>query len=116
MYIKKIKTYFLIIIILLMTYKIHTKEILFEDFKSASNTNWKFISDQVMGGVSFGDFKIISEDDISFLRLTGFVSLENNGGFILARKAFHNIIFDDFMGVMLICRGNNNEYYFLIII
>ena len=45
-------------------------------------TNWEFISDTVMGGVSSGQ---ISTEQIAgrpATRLTGEVSLENNGGFV----------------------------------
>lgn len=45
-------------------------------------TDWKFVSDTVMGGVSHGS---ISHENIAGLqatRLTGEVSLENNGGFV----------------------------------
>ena len=60
---------------------------IFEDFsENIGESNWEFISDQVMGGISSGSFNILKEKNISFLRMTGKVSLENNGGFIQVRK------------------------------
>ena len=40
------------------------------------NKKWEFISDQVMGGLSTGTLKIITEDDNFFYRLNGKVTLE----------------------------------------
>ena len=60
---------------------------IFEDFSEKSGeSKWEFISDQVMGGISSGSFNILKEKNISFLRMKGNVSLENNGGFIQVRK------------------------------
>ena len=66
---------------------VFSKEMIFEDFnKNSKESNWEFITDQVMGGVSSGSFNILKETNRSFLRMTGKVSLENNGGFIQVRK------------------------------
>lgn len=45
-------------------------------------TNWEFVSDTVMGGVSSGQIAKQVVDGRRATRLTGVVSLENNGGFI----------------------------------
>ena len=84
MFINKVNT-FIIIILNIFTSSVKADEILIDNFINKNQKNWEFISDQVMGGVSFGDYKIISEENVSFIRLTGFVSLENNGGFIQVR-------------------------------
>ena len=43
---------------------------------------WEFVSDKVMGGVSNGTLREEKLKDIKVTRLTGRVSLENNGGFL----------------------------------
>ena len=71
--------------------------------------NWEFVSDQVMGGVSFGKKIFLKEEDAYYLRMTGFVSLENNGGFIQTRlkiKKNNN----DIKGLLIKARGNQQEY------
>lgn len=45
-------------------------------------TNWEFVADTVMGGVSSGQVVEQVVDGRKAKRLTGTVSLENNGGFI----------------------------------
>ena len=47
---------------------------------------WKFQSDQVMGGVSQGDASLVQDGDMFFFRLTGDVSTRNNGGFVQFRS------------------------------
>ncbi|MEM7521014.1 MAG: CIA30 family protein [Pseudomonadota bacterium] len=44
--------------------------------------DWEYVADTVMGGVSAGRITPISQDGRAGMRLTGTVSLENNGGFI----------------------------------
>jgi len=43
---------------------------------------WDFIADKVMGGVSTGSVTATTIDDRAACRLTGQVSLDNNGGFV----------------------------------
>ena len=43
---------------------------------------WEYVSDRVMGGVSNGKIETVSVDGRTGTRLTGLVSLENNGGFV----------------------------------
>ncbi len=43
---------------------------------------WEFVSDQVMGGVSRGQVRYARVDGRRAARLTGEVSLDNNGGFV----------------------------------
>ena len=45
-------------------------------------TNWEFVADTVMGGISSGRIANQVVDGRSATRLTGAVSLENEGGFI----------------------------------
>ena len=70
---------------------------------------WEYVGDQVMGGVSDGKAEIIDSEDL-FLRLSGNVSTENNGGFIQVRSS-KEILSDDFLGIKLKVRGNPSSYY-----
>lgn len=72
--------------------------------------NWNAISDQVMGGISVVNFYELKENDKKFYRLEGNVSTENNGGFIQSRVDI-NINTEDYEGILINVRGNNNEYY-----
>jgi len=45
-------------------------------------TSWELVSDRVMGGVSSGTLRRETVDGRTALRLTGTVSLDNNGGFV----------------------------------
>ena len=50
----------------------------------ASNigTEWLFVADTVMGGVSTGNVTVDSHNGKNCLRMRGNVSTENNGGFV----------------------------------
>ena len=92
--------------------KLFSEEMTFENFKNnSSSKNWEFISDQVMGGLSSGTYKIFEEENENFLRLTGQVSLENNGGFIQVRKKVIAAFKKDVKGIKITSRGNETEYF-----
>ena len=110
MFIKKVNTLILIILIL-FTKKFYAEEMLIDNFNNDNHENWEFISDQVMGGVSFGSHQILNEENTFFLKLTGFVSLENNGGFIQVRKNLKNMKNINFKGIKIKSRGNNKQYF-----
>ena len=86
----------------LLDYKVDEKKIILED--------WKFFSDQVMGGVSEGKTALKKDKNKFFLRLEGTVSTENNGGFIQVRKEYE-IKNDTFKGIRFKARGLESEYY-----
>jgi len=77
-------------------------------------TDWRAVSDQVMGGVSEPAISLVKDDDRYGLRLTGDVRLENNGGFIQASLdlATGGGTFDAsaFSGIALVVRGNDERY------
>ena len=70
---------------------------------------WDFVSDQVMGGVSDGNAKLISDKKITFLNLNGVVSTKNNGGFIQIRKKISTK--KKYEGIRLKVRGTNDKYF-----
>ena len=95
------------------------KTTLIDDFSSVGSkksfgTNWQFVSDRVMGGVSSGKIEFVKDDDRSSMHMTGAVSLANNGGFIQARTGFNpeGRSFDArrFAGIKLLARGNAQKY------
>ena len=89
---------------------------------------WKFQSDQVMGGVSQGDVSLVQDGDMFFFRLTGDVSTRNNGGFVQFRskvslfnkpemfQLIHNAnkVGQELEGVRLKVRGNGERYHVMI--
>jgi hypothetical protein len=52
--------------------------------RASSGACWRLVTDQVMGGVSDGDLEPTTVEGRPCLRLTGDVSLLNNGGFVQA--------------------------------
>ena len=75
-----------------------------------SSKKWEFVSDKVMGGISEGKFEILKDKKNNFLRLSGSVSTENNGGFIQIKSNF-DIDEDNFNGVRIKARGLPSEYF-----
>ena len=93
---------------------------LIDDFSKKSSTSalgtlWRCFTDRVMGGVSNASHTIDEEDGVTFLRLDGDVSLENNGGFVqvaldLNRRG-NELDASAFSGVRLTVRGEGGPYY-----
>ena len=80
-----------------------------DDFKNPNL--WRYIADDVMGGLSQGqvDFETINGSNIAILR--GNVSTENNGGFIQIRRELKNIALNEAQYVKIIAKGNNQKYF-----
>lgn len=90
-----------------------------DDFERAglvaqNNTNWQFVSDSVMGGVSKGAITREKVNGRNALRMQGFVSLENNGGFIQAALDVSpngaNFDASAFTGIEIDVSGNGERY------
>ena len=77
----------------------------------SNNEQWKYIADDVMGGVSTGnvEYYIVEEDVIAVLK--GNVSTENNGGFIQIRRDLKDINLENANSVKLVAKGNSQKYY-----
>lgn len=74
--------------------------------------NWEFVADTVMGGVSSGR---VRREDVAgrpAARLTGAVSLENNGGFVQMASDLGGGALDasDWSGVEIDVFGNGETY------
>ena len=97
-------------------------------FTSENLKNWRFASDQVMGGLSEGAVSVKEDEGKVFTRLVGKVSTDNNGGFLKLRtttsrknkplmfKAIHNSKKNgqQLKGVRLSVRGNEETYHIFI--
>ena len=103
--------YLIILILLISSTFLNAKEELIKiTFTEENAKYWYYISDRTMGGVSNGKAFLDEEKEFIFARLTGNVSTENNGGFIQSRVGV-NLNSNDFEGIRLKIRGNNNEYF-----
>ena len=103
------KNIFFIIVILSMSFKSHS-EIVFTD-KFSINNNWKIITDQVMGGISQGQFNYQKIGDDNAIILTGSVSIKNNGGFIQIRRNLDDINLNNVKKITIIAKGNDEKYF-----
>ena len=83
----------------------------FEDFTNNPGGRWKFITDQVMGGVSTGNLEFRNEANKKFARMTGMVSLENKGGFIQFRRKVIGQFDKNLSGLLVSLRGDGEVYY-----
>ena len=81
---------------------------------SRLGTRWAATSDQVMGGVSRASLTVQPEGSRHWLRLTGRVSLENQGGFIQMgidlAPGGGPVDLSGWLGVRLVVRGNGERY------
>lgn len=82
-----------------------------EDFSRSPEMRWDYVADTVMGGVSSGQVRFLSEGDVHFARLTGTVSTANNGGFIQVRRKLTARPAADTSGIRLLVRGNGEQYF-----
>lgn len=82
-----------------------------EDFKVQPETRWRFFADTVMGGVSSGQVRFVTEDGRTHAQMTGRVSTENNGGFIQIQMDLADPPPEGTVGVRLIVRGNDQRYF-----
>ena len=80
---------------------------------SRLGTEWRLVTDQVMGGVSTGRMERRVLDGRNALCMTGDVSLANNGGFVqvnLDLSPAGQLDASAFSGVRLVVRGNGEVY------
>lgn len=76
--------------------------------------DWEFVADTVMGGVSTGQLRAMTVAGREAMRLTGDVSLENDGGFVqmAADLGGSGGVLDasEFMGVEIDVIGDGQSY------
>lgn len=94
--------------------------VLIDDFsdpsgRASNGARWSAFTDRVMGGVSDMRAEREQEGDVAFLRMTGTVSLANNGGFVQVALALGEgaTPFDasTLRAIRLRVRGNGDRYY-----
>ena len=107
----------IIFLLLILLYQNNTfsKEMILDQLKKTKFTiqsqQWNFITDQVMGGVSTGKFRVEEVDGAMCYRMTGDVSTKNNGGFIQIRtKLIPGINSKDYNGIYIKVYGNEKNY------
>lgn len=77
-----------------------------ELFDFTTRPSWYTVDDNVMGGVSSSEAKIIDEN----LSFSGMMSLENNGGFSSVRSEWIPIDLSDYDGILLRVLGDGKTY------
>ena len=93
----------------------YSKDMILDKLKNPKFTNqlqkWNFITDQVMGGVSTGKFKVEKVNGVMCYRMIGDVSTKNNGGFIQIRAKLNpEINSKDYDGVYVKVYANKKNY------
>jgi hypothetical protein len=78
---------------------------------SAPRAEWRFFTDQVMGGVSTGAARIAEVAGRPALHLTGTVSTENRGGFIQARRDLPGGLPVGTTALRITVRGDGQRYF-----
>lgn len=73
-------------------------------------SDWMFVADGVMGGVSEGEMRFEEHAGEVGLRLTGTVRTENNGGFIQMRTTLEAPMPRGAEALKIRVRGNGEQY------
>lgn len=77
------------------------------DFAKPQEARWNIVNDGVMGGRSSSDVELTEDNTALF---SGFLSLENNGGFASVRGRFPTLDLSAYEGVTLRVRGDGRKY------
>jgi hypothetical protein len=80
-------------------------------FEQQPERRWRYFSDQVMGGLSQGQANFVKTDARFSAHLSGWVTTQNNGGFIQIRREINGSNYPDAKGVTLKIKGNGERYY-----
>lgn len=80
-------------------------------FNKDSINDWYVINDGVMGGKSKGEFEL---DANGIGQFSGFVSLENNGGFTMMSNSKINWSVRPSQNIRIMLKGDGKEYQFRI--
>lgn len=82
-------------------------QILFDFNKNSDIKGWNIVDDIVMGGESFGSFKLSPD---GFGLFEGYVSLENNGGFSSVRYQFEKVKVKEGSNIIIKLKGDGKNY------
>ena len=91
--------------------RIGAETMILDDFNSNTHSQWSYVSDQVMGGVSQGGLVFESNQFETYAQLSGQVSTLNNGGFIQFRTNVTEILKSSYKGIYAKVKGNNQKYF-----
>ena len=80
-----------------------------DDFQNPGK--WKFITDQVMGGVSSGQVNYLKSNNENQAYISGNVSTKNKGGFIQIRRSLKNVTLNNTKLIKINASGNNQKYF-----
>ncbi len=80
---------------------------LFQFSEQADLSAWRIVNDGVMGGLSEGKISLNENGHGVF---TGFVSLENNGGFTMIQHAFKPVEVAEFNSLEIRLKGDGKKY------
>jgi hypothetical protein len=83
------------------------------DYSTVAGSNWRLVTDTVMGGISTGKLTVEEINGRPCLRLRGEVRTENNGGFIQAALDLEMLPIRDasaFEGLVIDVYGNGESY------
>ena len=69
--------------------------------------NWNIVNDDVMGGISRSSLSMNDENNLIF---SGYLSLENNGGFASSRLSFNKKTLKGVKYLKLKIKGDGNTY------
>ena len=122
------KKLLLLMLLIFTTIASANEEVLSFPFTPDNVNDWRYFSDQVMGGVSEGQVSLEQDADKVFIRLSGNVRTDNNGGFIQLRtttslsnkplmfKLLHNSNKEGkkLKGIRLKVKGNGEKYHIFI--
>ena len=92
-----------------MAGQVYADKIFHDNFQNPSE--WRYISDGVMGGVSKGSVSYEDQGGRNIALLSGDVSTQNNGGFIQIRKKIVDNDLTKARNIKIIAKGNNEKYY-----
>lgn len=82
------------------------------DLHSNLGTQWRLVTDNVMGGISEGQLTLYSHQTKDCLRIQGNVTTENNGGFVQIALPLSDDVFDAsaYDGIEIEVSGNGEVY------
>jgi hypothetical protein len=101
---------FKVIIFLFFSISQSQGDIIFrDDFQNPEK--WKFITDQVMGGVSSGQVNYLKSNNETQAYISGIVSTKNNGGFIQIRRSLKDVSLKNTKSIKINASGNNQKYF-----
>jgi len=79
------------------------------EFADRANNTWMIINDGVMGGISKSRIEV-TDDKVAVF--SGYLSLENNGGFASTRMTLDRLSLQNYTGIKIKVKGDGRSYQF----